>query len=217
MSSYKTFRETSHSEFTIKRSKFISSCINVSSQEQASQYIEKIKSKYHDAKHNTYAYYIHDPEILKYSDDGEPQGTAGIQILSAIKNFALQDVLIVVTRYFGGVLLGAGGLSRAYRTSAEEGIKNNSIVTKELCVVTSLDIPYTLMKQVSNILNSNVSTIEKIDYGALIKIIFYIKKESFNLINRQLSKCMGKEINLNILEERYHVLDKYDIINKNTS
>lgn len=217
MPEYKTIGKESYSEFTEKKSKFISHCISINSQEQALKYIEKIKSKYNDARHNTYAYCIHDPRILKYSDDGEPQGTAGIQILTAIKNFDLQDILIVVTRYFGGILLGAGGLSRAYRKSAEEGIKNNSIIIKKLCVVTSLNIPYTFIKQISNILNSNFSKIQKIDYSESIKITAYIEKENFSLVEQKLSECLGEKINLSILEEKYHSLDKYDIINKNTS
>ena len=217
MLEYKTIFKESYSEFTEKRSKFISNCISVSTQEQASKYIEKIKCKYNDARHNTYAYFIHNPNVLKYSDDGEPQGTAGIQILTAIKNFDLQDVVIVVTRYFGGILLGTGGLSRAYRKAAEDGIKNNSIITKYLCVVTNLTVPYTSIKQVSNILNCNVCKIEKTDYGELIKFTIYIKKDSFGLINQKLSECLGEKINLDVLEEKYHSLDKYDIISKNTS
>ncbi len=217
MSEYKTIGKESYSEFTEKKSKFISHCISVNSQEQALKYIEKIKSKYNDAKHNTYAYCIHKPKILKYSDDSEPQGTAGIQILTAIKNFDLQDILIVVTRYFGGILLGAGGLSRAYRKSAEESIKNNSITIKKLCVATSLNISYSLIKQISNILNSNFSKIQKIDYDESIKITAYIEKENFSLVEQKISECLGEKINLSILEEKYHTLDKYDIINKNTS
>lgn len=214
---YKTIFKEFYSEFTEKKSKFISNCMSVSTQEQALQYIEKIKRKYSDARHNTYAYFIHNPNVLKYSDDGEPQGTAGIQILTAIKNFDLQDVVIVVTRYFGGILLGAGGLSRAYRKAAEECIKHNSIITKHLCLVTDLTIPYTFIKQVSNILNCDVCKIEKIDYGELIRITVYIKKDSFNLVNQKLSECLGEKINLDVLEEKYHSLDKYDIISKNTS
>lgn len=217
MSEYKTVLGESYSEFTEKKSKFISNCISVNSQEQASQYIQKIKSKYNDARHNTYAYDINNPKTLKYSDDGEPQGTAGIQILTAIKNFNLQDILIVVTRYFGGILLGAGGLSRAYRKSAEESIKNNNIIVKKLCVVTDLTVPYTFIKSISNLLSSNVSVIEKIDYGEEIKITAYIKKESFSLIEQKISQCLGEKINLSVLEEKYHSLDKCDIMNKNTS
>ena len=212
MPQYKTIGKESYSEFVEKKSKFISHCINISSQEQALEYIEKIKSKYYDAKHNTYAYCIYTPKILKYSDDTEPQGTAGIQILTAIKNFDLQDILIVVTRYFGGILLGTGGLSRAYRKSAEECIKNNNIIIKKLCVVTSINIPYSLIKQFSNILNSNISKIEKIDYGESIKITAYIEKENFRLVEQKICKYLGEKINLSILEEKYHILDKYDII-----
>jgi uncharacterized YigZ family protein len=207
---YKTVQGESHSEFTEKKSKFTSNCINVNSQEQALQYIAKIKSKYHDARHNTYAYYIHSPQILKYSDGGEPQGTAGTQILTAIKNFELKDVVAVVTRYFGGILLGAGGLSRAYRKSAEDCIKNNHIITNKLCVVAVFSIPYAFMRQISNILNSNVSLVKKIDYGESIKITAYIEKENFNLVSEELNECLGRKINLSILEEKYgHVLKTY--------
>ncbi|MDR1627925.1 MAG: YigZ family protein [Oscillospiraceae bacterium] len=207
ISEYKTVQGESYSEFTEKKSKFISNCANVNSQEQALQYITKVKSKYHGAKHSVYAYCIHNSKILKYSDDAEPHGTAGLQLLTVIKNFELENAVIVVTRYFGGILLGVGGLSRAYRKSAEDCIKNSHIVTEKLCLVIKFTISYAYIRQVSSILNSNVSLIKKIDYGELIEVAAYVEKENFNLINEKLSKCLGGKINLSVLEEKYHSLE----------
>ena len=114
-------------EITEKRSRFIATIAHVDSEVEAFEFIDSIKSKYWDAKHNVYAFALHEGNVCRYSDDNEPHGTAGKPILDVILGRGLKDVVVVVTRYFGGVLLGTGGLVRAYSSSAAAVIDNAKI------------------------------------------------------------------------------------------
>ena len=119
-------------EIEEKKSRFICHIFKIKSEEEAEEYITAVKKKYWDARHNCYAYVTGDKgQIQRFSDDGEPQGTAGKPMLDILNSYGLTDCLLVVTRYFGGVLLGTGGLIRAYQAAAKEGIKNSDIA---LCI-----------------------------------------------------------------------------------
>ena len=114
MTEYITVKNSGEDEFVEKRSRFIGYCKPVKTQDEAVSFINEIRSKHWDATHNVYAYVLSDGQIMRYSDDGEPQGTAGVPVLDVIKKMGIVDVVVVVTRYFGGIMLGAGGLVRAY-------------------------------------------------------------------------------------------------------
>ena len=118
---YKTVKDIGIAEIVEKRSRFIASVRPVSSEEDALEYLNMLKQKYWDARHNVYAYIIRENNIMRYSDDGEPSGTAGVPVLDILKREELTDVIVVVTRYFGGILLGTGGLVHAYSKAAKEG------------------------------------------------------------------------------------------------
>ena len=111
---YKTIRNAAEDEFVEKRSRFIGHALPVTTEEEALAFIAEMKSKYWDASHNVYAYILREGGIQRFSDDGEPQGTAGIPTLDVLRKEGLTDLVVVVTRYFGGILLGGGGLVRAY-------------------------------------------------------------------------------------------------------
>ena len=115
-------------EIEEKKSRFICHIFKIKSEEEAEEYITAVKKKYWDARHNCYAYVTGDKgQIQRFSDDGEPQGTAGKPMLDILNSYGLTDCILVVTRYFGGVLLGTGGLIRAYQAAAKEGIKNSDV------------------------------------------------------------------------------------------
>ncbi len=116
---FSTLAKEAHAEFTEKRSRFIGHARPVSCEKDALDFIARVRHEYADATHNVYAYMLRENNIARYSDAGEPQGTAGIPVLEVIKKLGVTDCVIVVTRYFGGVLLGAGGLVRAYGTAAK--------------------------------------------------------------------------------------------------
>lgn len=133
MQSYKTVRASACDEFVEKRSRFIGYIAPVVSTEEALAFIAEIKSKHWDATHNVSAYILREGNLKRYSDDGEPQGTAGVPTLSVLEKAGLVDCAVVVTRYFGGTLLGAGGLVRAYSHGASIAVEAGGILTRALC------------------------------------------------------------------------------------
>lgn len=158
---YKTISHTGESLVVEKKSKFIGNVFKVTSVEEAEQHIASLKKKYYDARHICYAYQIGEKnEFQRASDDGEPQGTAGKPILEVLKNEKVHNVLICVTRYFGGTLLGTGGLVRAYGKAAKEGLLNAEIVEKKYVYLYSLKVPYTLVGKLQYLLSERNITIK---------------------------------------------------------
>ena len=142
---YITVKDEGRAEIVEKRSRFIANVLPVSSEEEALEYLNKLKQKYWDARHNVYAYIIRENNIMRYSDDGEPSGTAGVPVLEILKKEELTDVIVVVTRYFGGILLGTGGLVHAYSKAAKEGIEAAQIQKMVLCRQIILKCDYNML------------------------------------------------------------------------
>lgn len=162
---YKTVQDFGKAEFEINRSRFIAFVQRVSTEEAAIEFIKKIRKEYWDARHNCSAYIIGERGMLqKADDDGEPSGTAGKPILEVIKNHDLKDVVIVVTRYFGGIKLGASGLIRAYNKAATLGIESSIIIEKILFRRLEIAIDYKLLGTLENNLRINQYRIEKKDF-----------------------------------------------------
>lgn len=169
-------------EYEEKKSKFIAHIENIENEEDATAYINNLKKQYWDARHNCYAYVLGDNnEIQRFSDDGEPGGTAGKPILEVINGSGLRNVVIVVTRYFGGVLLGTGGLVRAYQKSSIDAIDKSGIAQKLHGVVVTVNVDYGLVGKLQYItatlgiheLNSNYG--EKVDFEYLVPDDVYNK------------------------------------------
>lgn len=140
----KTVYEGGEGEITEKKSRFIATVCPVHSEQEALAFIEKMKKKYWDARHNCYAYILGENQTcMRSSDDGEPQGTAGHPMLDVLAGEKLYDVAVVVTRYFGGVLLGTGGLVRAYSKAVQEGLKNSILMEKKRGIPVILETDYT--------------------------------------------------------------------------
>ena len=139
---YKTVSEESETLIVEKKSKFISHVMPVDNETDAIAYLNKIHSKYPDATHNVYAYVIDENNIFRYSDDGEPSGTAGMPVLDTIRKSGIVDVIAVVTRYFGGTLLGTGGLVHAYSASADKGLNASGIIIREKCNIVEVKTDY---------------------------------------------------------------------------
>lgn len=162
---YKTVAGEGSTLFVDRKSKFISHVAPVDNEADAIEYLNSIKAKYPDARHNVYAYVIDENNIFRYSDDGEPSGTAGMPVLDTIRKSGIVDVIVVVTRYFGGTLLGTGGLVHAYGTSASEGLSDAGIIIKTLCDIVSVKIDYTMLGTLQHALMSSGYTIEDTEYG----------------------------------------------------
>ncbi len=152
--SYNTIKDRAIGEIIEKKSRFIANVIHIESEEEAISHIEKIKKENWDARHNCYAYILgKDGETVRFSDDGEPSGTAGKPMLEVLQKRELTEVLVVVTRYFGGVLLGTGGLARAYTDATIEGLENGKLQTLRLYQTVSLTLDYGMVGAVKNILS----------------------------------------------------------------
>ena len=162
--SYKTVARSATATMIERKSKFIATVRPVKTEAQALDLIAEMKSKYYDATHNVYAYIIGEGNIMRYSDDGEPSGTAGVPVLEVMRKEGLIDTAVVVTRYFGGILLGGGGLVRAYGASAKLGLDEAKIVTRTLCDLVEVSCDYTLFGKVQY---------ETLGAGYIIKDIVY--------------------------------------------
>lgn len=143
MQTYITVKGYDYDEFVEKRSRFIGYIKHVETEKEATDFIAEIRAKHWDATHNVYAYSLRENQVKRYSDDNEPQGTAGIPVLDVLQKNNIVDAVIVVTRYFGGVLLGAGGLVRAYSHGASIALKKIGAVTMQMCSLCSLSCTYT--------------------------------------------------------------------------
>lgn len=142
MKNYKTVRQGAFAETVEKKSRFIGYCSPVQTEEEAIEFINAVRAKHREATHNVYAYIVRENNVMRYSDDGEPAGTAGVPVLEVLRKENLTDVAVVVTRYFGGVLLGGGGLVRAYGKSAAKGVAAAGKIEKQFCGVYSVVSDY---------------------------------------------------------------------------
>lgn len=176
---FKSIESESIAEIIEKKSKFIATLYEANSKEEAERILQDTRKKYYDAKHNCYAYIIQ--KIEKCSDDGEPSGTAGAPLLSLLKSANLTNVIIIVTRYFGSILLGTGGLVRAYTEVAQKAIGNAKIVLKDYGVQYEIEISYNNLKELQYICKKLKIKIVNIEYKENVKLIlestFEAKKE----------------------------------------
>ncbi|EGV09905.1 YigZ family protein [Parvimonas sp. oral taxon 393 str. F0440] len=184
--------------FIVNKSEFIGHAFYVESVDEAEKYISEIRDKYKDATHNCFAYIIGvDKLIQKYSDDGEPSGTAGIPMLEVLRKKDLTNCLVISTRYFGGILLGAGGLVRAYTKSTVGALEESIIVKKELFYNIDIILDYVFWGKIENILKNFGLEIINIEYLEQVKINLSVKKENFkrlkNIITNETSdNCIIK-------------------------
>lgn len=170
MERYITVEHQAEAEITEKRSRFIATVKPVAAESEAVAFIDALRQKYWNATHNVYAYIIRDNQIQRYSDDGEPSGTAGVPVLDCMRKEGICDTVIVVTRYFGGVLLGTGGLVHAYSKVAREGIDAAQRLEMLLCRRISIDCAYTELGRLEHELHSWTHIPEEIVYTDRVQI-----------------------------------------------
>lgn len=149
--SYLSIAKIAIAEFEEKRSRFIGHAAPVQTEQEALAFLAQIKEAHPTARHNAYAYVLRDSQRVRYSDDGEPQKTAGLPILEFIQSQGLYDLIVVVTRYFGGTLLGTGGLVRAYTRAAQEALDTAEILEYQLCQDMQLELPYALYDKICHL------------------------------------------------------------------
>lgn len=209
MCSYKSIHKYGRDEIVINKSKFIGSASPVCSEEEAIEFIEKIKKEFRDASHNVYAYTIgENANLQRFSDDGEPSGTAGMPVLNVINQENLRNTVVVVTRYYGGVLLGAGGLVRAYTKGAKIGLENGLIVDKILYYDISVKLDYTLLGKMENELSKNKFIIKDKIYEEKVIIKVLSTKEESERLKNIVNEVTSGNSDINLINSSY-----YSIVN----
>ncbi|MFY9198038.1 MAG: YigZ family protein [Acutalibacteraceae bacterium] len=203
MPKYKTIKNESFDEYVVKRSRFIGYAKPVDSQDDAVDFINSIKTKHWDARHNVYAYVLRDGQTRRYSDDGEPQGTAGVPVLDVLLKEELTDCVVVVTRYFGGIMLGAGGLVRAYSHSAKIAVDASEIITMSLCVNARLICDYTFYGRVLSLIAEFNGICDKTEFLEDVVVDFKISKDIFNEFEKQLVDLSCGKYKSIVLSEEY--------------
>lgn len=202
MDKYNTVAAEATSEFTEKKSRFISHVSPVTCESEALDYIEKIKKQYWDARHNVYAYIIgNNYDLQRYSDDGEPQGTGGIPMLEVLRGEKLTNTVAVVTRYFGGTLLGTGGLVRAYTKGAKDGVTAAGIITKILYTRINVTVDYTAGGKVQYAILQGGYRLEDTIYTENICYVVLIEKPEKDSFIKNITNLTGGKAKIDIGDE----------------
>ena len=179
MSRFLTVLEDSSAEYVEKRSRFIANLKHCETEEEAMAFLGEMKTKYWDARHNVYAYCVGDGSLCRFSDDGEPHGTAGKPVLDVIMGSGIKNIAIVVTRYFGGVLLGTGGLVRAYSKSAKDAVENARVVEMIPCTIYSTICDYSDHQRLVALVESCGGKIENTEFTDKIELFYSFRDEDF--------------------------------------
>ena len=198
--SYKTLAAPAEAEFIEKKSRFIGYISPVQNEQEAIDFINKIRAMHRKATHNCYAYILRDNNISRHSDDGEPSGTAGVPIYEVLRKEGLTDVCCVVTRYFGGILLGAGGLVRAYSKGAKIAIDAAQI--KDMCMAERLRITldYGLYGRIGALLAQHGFRSENEDFAADVSITGVLRQENAEAFTAELVDLCNGRVAIDSLE-----------------
>ena len=185
---YITIKGRAEARFEEKKSVFIGYACHVESEEEALAFVKEIKEKHKDATHNCYGYVMKGGILCRYSDDGEPQGTAGKPILDMLVKSGVDDVCVVVTRYFGGTLLGTGGLVHAYSLGAKMAVEAAGIVQFENYVVFKVTASYSDYQKISFELEKCDAIIDSTDYADNVTVQFAVKEANADLISKRITE-----------------------------
>lgn len=184
---YKTIGKCASAEFTEKRSRFIGYIKPVTTKDEAIDFINEIRSKHWDATHNVYAYVLRDGQAKRYSDDGEPQGTAGIPVLDVLVKENVTDCVVVATRYFGGILLGGGGLVRAYSHTAKIAVDAGGIITMRLCSVMKIKCDYNFYGRLTSLVPEYGGVVDNVDFTDSVEMSFHIPSDKVPFFESKLT------------------------------
>lgn len=191
---YKTIAERCEARFIEKKSEFIGYLAPVETEERAVEFINEIRSMHRKATHNCYAYILRENSAARHSDDGEPSGTAGVPIYEVLRKEGLTDVACVVTRYFGGVLLGAGGLVRAYTRGAKDAVDTAKIKVMALAEQLAISVDYSLYGKLPQIFTEFDARVSSEDFADNVKITLYVREELSEKLREKLIDCCNGKI-----------------------
>ena len=202
---YKTLKQEAHDEFIVNKSRFIGYACPCQTEEEALAFLKQIREKHRDATHNCYAYVIgENAGIMRYNDDGEPSGTAGMPMMEVIKARGVVNCCVVVTRYFGGILLGAGGLVRAYSHGCAIALNAAQVVKMQLSRRLLLDVPYPLWDKVSYAMKSLPLLVEDIAFGASVEATVLVRVSDLDEVTQKLTALTDAKAEWLELDELYY-------------
>ncbi len=200
---YTTLAGEGSDEFEERRSIFIGAAKHIESEDEAMEFVKAKKKEYGDATHNCWAYLLKGGIVARYSDDGEPQGTAGVPMLETIRKSGVCDCVVVVTRYFGGILLGAGGLVRAYSHGAKIALDAAGIVTYERYAELKLECSYSDYQKYSVLLPTFAAIIDNTDFTDKVTVSFAVKETTVTQLSGKITEMSGGRDSLERTGERY--------------
>ena len=203
MESYVTVHHHATFEYEDRKSIFIGEAMPVSTEEEALSFIESVKKEYPDARHQVYAYVLRDNSIMRFTDDGEPQGTAGMPVLDVIRKNGLTDIAVIVTRYFGGTLLGTGGLVRAYTAAALGAVKEAEIITYDIYTTLSIEASYSDYQKFAPIFAETGYRSENVRYIDKVILTGSIRKAHADCLIDKLVQVTSGRVKTEIIDEKF--------------
>lgn len=204
MESYRTVRKEGCGEYEVKRSRFLCYAAPVRSRDEAAAFIASIKQKHWDARHNCSAYILREGGVKRFSDDGEPQGTAGMPILDVLEKSEVTDVCVVITRYFGGILLGTGGLVRAYSHSAALALEAGEIITMVKCAECELTCDYTLYGRIPALIAEHAGKETGTDFTDSVTVRFRLPEDEVDAFRAQLTEYSSGRYSVSLLGSGFY-------------
>ena len=203
MESYLVPRGYGEAEFVEKRSRFIGQLWRVETEEEARARIEEVRKRYHDARHHCFCYVLREGNVLRYGDDGEPQGTAGQPMLNVFLKEEVTNVVCVVARYFGGILLGAGGLTRAYGGTAKLTLDAAGISRMRLWAVLAVPCPYPLYERMRLLVEKSGGSVENADFGTDVLLTVLLPSEDVDDFREKVTELSAGTIEVLVEEEKF--------------
>jgi uncharacterized YigZ family protein len=203
MESYITIHHHASFEYEDRKSVFIGEAMPVSTEEEALLFIESVKRRFPDARHHVYAYVLRENSIMRFTDDREPQGTAGMPILDIIRKRALTDICVVVVRYFGGILLGTGGLVHAYSEAAAEAIDAAKVIEYNIYKTFSVQISYSDYQKITPIFSVSGVFLENTEYLDSVVITISCVSSLYGNIHDKITEYTSGRAKIEVLEEKF--------------
>ena len=203
MESYITVKKSSHFEYEDRKSVFIGQAMPVSTEADAIAFVDSVKKHYPDARHHVYAYVLRENSAMRFTDDHEPAGTAGMPVLDVIRKNGCTDVVIVVTRYFGGTLLGTGGLVRAYTSAALGALESAEIIRYDIYTSLEISVNYSDYGKITSILTDHGFRTEDTAYDTGVCVLGRIIKSEFNGLMSAITEATAGRAEMKILAEEF--------------
>ena len=203
MESYITVLQHSSFEYEDRKSVFIGEALPVSTEEEALAFIESVKKRYPDARHHVYAYVLRENSLMRFTDDREPQGTAGMPVLDVIRKNGLTDIVVVVTRYFGGTLLGTGGLVRAYTAAAIGAVEEAVIIKYDIYVTLSIEASYSDYQKFAPIFAECGYRSEDVRYTDKVVLSGSVSKSNLENMQDKLVQATSGRVKIEIIDEKF--------------